>query len=120
VEAASENSAGSPVLVGEDALVGHMAVLHGCTLEDRAFVGMGAVLMDDCRVGTRAMVAAGAMLTRGKVVPPAELWAGRPARFIRGLTAEQTQAMLAQTLHYVENARLHRSALDQLRNFAAE
>lgn len=113
VEAAEHGSDGSPVIIGEDALVGHMAVLHGCTLEDRAFVGMGAILMDDCRVGSAALVAAGAMLTRGKVVPPAELWAGRPARFVRRLTDDETRGMVAQSLHYVDNARRHATALGE-------
>ena len=115
VEAPSAGGGGSPVLVGEDALVGHMAILHGCVLEDRAFVGMGAVVMDDCRIGSGAMLAAGAMLTPGKTIPPAELWAGRPAKFMRALTQQQLDAMLAQSLHYVDNARRHRTAVAQSR-----
>ena len=111
VEAPRAGGEGSPVLVGEDALVGHMAILHGCVLEDRAFVGMGAVVMDDCRIGSAAMLAAGAMLTSGKAIPAGELWAGRPAKLMRGLTQQQRDAMLAQSLHYVDNARRHRSAL---------
>jgi carbonic anhydrase/acetyltransferase-like protein (isoleucine patch superfamily) len=122
VEAGDHGHEGSPVIIGEDVLVGHMAILHGCTLEDRAFVGMGAIVMDDCRIGAEAMLAAGAMLTSRREVPPAELWAGRPARFVRGLTDEQVSAMQAQSLHYVENARRHREALHEsllLKNTAA-
>ena len=92
-----------------------MAILHGCVLEDRAFVGMGAVVMDDCRIGSGAMLAAGAMLTPGKAIPPAELWAGRPAKFMRALTQQQLDGMLAQSLHYVDNARRHRTAVAQSR-----
>ena len=76
---------GAPTLIGEDVLIGHMAMVHGCVLEDRAFVGLGAIVMDKCRIGGDAMLAAGAMLTPGRVMPPGQLWGGRPARFMREL-----------------------------------
>lgn len=111
VEAGGEGGAGLPAIVGEDVLVGHMALLHGCVLEDRAFVGMGAIVMDDCRVGSRGMLAAGAMLTPGKSVPAHELWAGRPARAMRELTEQELSGMVEQCAHYVENGRLHARAV---------
>jgi len=114
VEGPRPGSEGSPAIVGDNVLVGHMAVLHGCILEDRAFVGMGAIAMDDCRVEGGAMLAAGAMLTPGKVVPAGELWAGGPARPMRALSTAEIDAMRTQSLHYVENARRHRAALEQV------
>lgn len=111
VEAARARTDGLPTLVGDDVLVGHMAILHGCILDDRAFVGMGAIVMDECRIGSGGMLAAGAMLTPGKTVPPGELWAGRPAKHMRTLEAREQEAMQDQTWHYVENARLHRAHL---------
>ena len=57
---------GYPALIGEDVLIGHMAMVHGCTLHDRAFVGLGAIVMDGCEIESDAMLAAGAMLTQGK------------------------------------------------------
>ena len=56
-------------IIGEDCLVGHLAIIHGCTLEDRAFVGLGAVVMDGCVIEGDAMLAAGALLTPGKRGP---------------------------------------------------
>jgi carbonic anhydrase/acetyltransferase-like protein (isoleucine patch superfamily) len=88
-----------------------MAILHGCILDDRAFVGMGAIVMDGCRVGSGAMLAAGAMLTPGKSISPGELWAGRPAKYMRALGEDEQSALGQQCLHYVENARSHRAAL---------
>jgi carbonic anhydrase/acetyltransferase-like protein (isoleucine patch superfamily) len=111
VEGPRSGRAGSPVLIGDDALVGHMAVLHGCVLEDRAFVGMGAIVMDDCRIGGEAMLAAGALLTPRRTIPSGELWAGRPARFTRELTPQERASILEQSLHYVENGARHRAAL---------
>jgi carbonic anhydrase/acetyltransferase-like protein (isoleucine patch superfamily) len=120
VEGSATRTAGSPTLVGDDALVGHMAILHGCMLEDRAFVGMGAIVMDDCRIGCAAMLAAGALLTTARAVPEGELWAGRPARFTRELTEEERASMLIQSHHYVDNAIRHRTALASEMRAAAD
>lgn len=102
---------GLPVLIGEDALVGHMAILHGCVVEDGGFVGMGAVMMDGSRIGRSGMLAAGALLSPGKIVPPGELWAGRPARPLRALTGDQMEGMAAQAAKYIAMAADHRAAL---------
>ena len=111
VEGPRPDAEGLPTIVGEEVLVGHMAILHGCVLEDRAFVGMGSIVMDACRVGAGAMLAAGAMLTPGKHIPEGQLWTGRPAAFRRDLADEERAAMAEQTQHYVDNARRHRQAL---------
>lgn len=78
-------------IIGSDVLIGHMALIHGCTLEDGAFIGMGAIVMDGCVVEGGGMVAAGALLTPGKAVKSGQLWAGRPARYVRDLTAEEIE-----------------------------
>ena len=111
VEGPRPDAEGLPTIVGEEVLVGHMAILHGCVLEDRAFVGMGSIVMDACRVGAGAMLAAGAMLTPGKHIPEGQLWTGRPAAFRRDLADEERAAMAEQTQHYVDNAWRHRQAL---------
>ena len=59
---------GSPLLIGDDVLVGHMVMLHGCVIEDRGFVGLGAIAMNKAVIGSDAMLAAGAMLTEGKIM----------------------------------------------------
>ena len=71
---------GSPLIIGDDVLIGHMAMIHGCTIKDRGFVGLGAIAMNKSIIGSDAMLAAGAMLTEGKVIEDRMLWAGRPAR----------------------------------------
>lgn len=111
VEGPRPGFAGLPTIIGEDVLVGHMALLHGCVVEARAFVGMGAIVMDGGRLEPGSMLAAGAMLTPGKTVPEGKLWAGRPARHLRDLPVEERAGMAAQTRHYIHNARLHRQAL---------
>ena len=103
---------GFPTLIGEDVLIGHLAMVHGCTLEDRAFVGLGAIVMDGCRIGSDAMLAAGAMLTCGKIIEPRQLWVGRPAKYVRDLPDKALAEMQAGVAHYVENARHHAAALE--------
>ena len=69
--------------IGDDVTIGHSAIIHACTLADRSFIGMQACVMDGAVVETGAMVAAGGLVTPGKVVKAGQLWAGKPARFVR-------------------------------------
>ena len=98
-----------PCLVGDDAAVGHMALLHGCRLEPGAFVGMRATVMDRAVVETGAMVAAGALVAPRKIVKSGELWSGAPARFARALTAEEQRYISWVPEHYRELAEEYRS-----------
>ena len=88
-----------------------MAMIHGAVLEDRAFVGLGAIVMNKARIGGDAMLAAGALLTEGKVIEPRQLWGGRPARFMRELDDAAIAGMRLGVAHYAENARAHAAAL---------
>jgi carbonic anhydrase/acetyltransferase-like protein (isoleucine patch superfamily) len=103
--------AGFPALIGEEVLIGHMAMVHGCTLHDRAFVGLGAIVMDGCEIEGDAMLAAGAMLTQGKRIPSGQLWAGRPAKYVRDLTEADLAGMRMGVAHYVALAKRHAEAI---------
>lgn len=107
VEPAGTDGPGLPTLIGEDALIGHMAILHGCVVEDHAFVGMGSIVMDGAGLAPGAMLAAGSLLPPGRVVPTNELWTGRPARHSRSLTPEQREQMTRQCALYVTLAEKH-------------
>lgn len=84
-----------PTIIGDDVTIGHMVILHGCTLEDGCMVGIKAVVMDGAVVESGAMVAAGALVTPGKRVKKGELWGGSPARKLRDLTPDDL-AMIAR------------------------
>jgi carbonic anhydrase/acetyltransferase-like protein (isoleucine patch superfamily) len=77
---------GYPTIIGDDVTVGHMALLHACTVESRGFVGMKSIVMDGSKISSNGMLATGALLTPGKVVGPGELWAGSPAKLWRRLS----------------------------------
>lgn len=98
-----------PTHIGSDVLIGHACVIHACTLRDRAFIGMGAVVMDGAVVEEEGMAAAGALVTPGKRIPARQLWAGRPARYVRDLTREELAELADRTQHYVELAAEYRS-----------
>ncbi len=96
--------------IGSGVTVGHMALIHACTLEDDSFVGMHATVMDGAVVEKDAMVAAGALVTPGTRVPGGQLWAGVPAKHRRDLGAEERRVMAATAPHYAELARDYREA----------
>lgn len=98
------SSTGRGTRIGDDVTVGHMAVLHDCTLQNSSFVGIKACVMDGALVETGAMVAAGALVTPGKVVRAGELWAGVPAQPLRSLKQEEVDMIDWIPKHYVELA----------------
>ena len=102
---------GFPAIIGDDVLVGHMAMLHGCTLRDRAFVGLSATVMNGAVIESDGMLAAGSILSPGKVLGARQLWMGRPAIYARDLPDEALAEMQAGVARYVENGRAHLAAL---------
>jgi carbonic anhydrase/acetyltransferase-like protein (isoleucine patch superfamily) len=82
---------GLPLLIGDRVSVGHNTILHGCTIENDAFIGMGAILLSGARIGAGAVVAAGALVTQGQYIPCGHLAMGSPARVIRLLSDEDKE-----------------------------
>lgn len=105
---------GWPTIIGEDVLIGHMAMIHGARLHPKSFVGLGAIVMDGCEIESGGMIAAGGMLTPGKVIAAGEMWGGRPARKMRDLTEQQQAMNLLGVGHYVENAKAHKAAVNEI------
>lgn len=91
---------GQGTYVGDDVTVGHMALLHACTLESGCFVGMRACVMDGAVIESHAMVAAGALVTPGKRVKSGWLWAGSPARPVRELREAELAFLPVSAMQY--------------------
>ncbi|MEM8798754.1 MAG: gamma carbonic anhydrase family protein [Pseudomonadota bacterium] len=101
--------------IGSGVLVGHMVMLHGCELADHSFVGMGAMVMDGACIETDGMLAAGSLLTPGKVIPSRELWAGRPAKYFKTLSDQDCARNRDGAAHYEKAAALYRDGLKPVR-----
>lgn len=95
--------------VGDDVTVGHSAILHACRIENFGFVGMQSLVMDGAVVESFGMLAAGSLLTPGKRVPKGQLWAGRPAKYMRDLTTEELAYIKWSAPHYAELGRDHKN-----------
>jgi carbonic anhydrase/acetyltransferase-like protein (isoleucine patch superfamily) len=91
-----------PTVLGDEITVGHRVLLHGCTVDDRCLVGMGAILMDGVHVGKECLIGAGSLLTPNTIVPPRSLVLGSPARVKRELTDEELAFLDRSWRNYTE------------------
>jgi len=87
--------------IGSDVTIGHKAIIHACTIEDAALIGMGAIVLDGAVVKKHAFVGAGALVPPGKVVGEGEMWLGSPACFARPLRDSEIEALYYSAQHYV-------------------
>jgi len=95
---------GAPLIIGDGVTVGHSVTLHGCIIENDAFIGMQAIVMDRAVVGKGALIGAKALVTEGTIIPPHTLWVGSPAKYNRDLTQEEMARLANSALNYVNYA----------------
>src|ERR1700716_949518 len=94
---------GFPMTIGKNCTIGHNVILHGCTIEEGALIGMGSIVMNGARIGRGSIVGAGSVITEGKQFPEHSLILGAPARVIRTLDPAQVTAMGSAAKFYVSN-----------------
>ena len=97
--------------IGDDVTIGHGCIIHACTLQDGAFVGMGATVLDGAVIETGGMLAANALLTPGKRIPAGELWGGSPARKMRVIPPEERVDLDRIAVHYSAMGARYRAGL---------
>jgi carbonic anhydrase/acetyltransferase-like protein (isoleucine patch superfamily) len=105
---------GFPLTIGTNCTVGHNVILHGCTIEDDALIGMGSVVMNGARIGRGSIVGAGAVITEGKHFPEYSLILGAPARVIRKLDPAQIEVMSGPAKFYVANGARFKKGLRKI------
>ncbi|MFL5286074.1 MAG: gamma carbonic anhydrase family protein [Rhodopila sp.] len=105
------DSGGAATMIGDDVTVGHNAVVHGCVLKDRAFVGISATVLDGAVIEEGGMLGAGGLLTPGKVIGPNELWTGSPAKLRRVMDEEERKRFDRNAIVYRELAKRFRAGL---------
>lgn len=97
----------TPTIVGNEVVVGHRAILHGCRVEDQTLIGMGAIVLDEAVIPSHTIIAAGALVPEGKQLESGWLYAGVPAKPIKPLTEQQIQMIQYGAAGYVEKSRLY-------------
>ena len=105
---------GKPLTVGKNVTVGHMVMLHGCTVGDESLIGIGAVVLNGAKIGRHCVVGAGSLVTEGKEFPDGSLIVGSPAKVVRQLTPEQIQGLRESARRYIDNARSYKAGLKKI------
>jgi carbonic anhydrase/acetyltransferase-like protein (isoleucine patch superfamily) len=97
-----------PLLLGDDVTIGHGVTLHGCAIESRCLVGMGAIILNGVKIGAGSIVAAGTLILERTEIPPNSLVVGHPGKVKRPLTAIDQSAIDAYAQRYVEYKNIYR------------
>src|SRR5271165_1100796 len=97
-----------PLHIGNRVTVGHMVMLHGCTIEDECLIGIAAVVLNGAKIGKGSVIAAGAVVPEGAEIPPESMVMGVPAKVKRQLTSEERARFRQNAMHYVEAARIYK------------
>ncbi len=97
-----------PLVIGDRVTVGHMVMLHGCTIEDDCLIGIGAVILNGAKIGRGSVIAAGAVVPEGTEIPAGSMVMGVPGKVKRPLTEDERERFRQNALHYVEAARVYR------------
>ena len=106
--------AGSPLTIGRDVTVGHMVMLHGCTIGDNSLVGIGSIILNGAKVGKNCLIGANCLITEGKEIPDNSLVMGAPGKVIREVSEGQARVLTASAHHYVENWKRYRRELREV------
>lgn len=105
---------GAPLTIGAHVTVGHLAMLHGCTIGEGSLIGLKAVVLNHAKIGRDCLIGANALITEGKVIPDRSLVIGSPGRVVRTLTDEDVAKMRQNAAHYVQNWRRYVAQLERL------
>ncbi|HEY2709501.1 MAG TPA: gamma carbonic anhydrase family protein [Caulobacteraceae bacterium] len=105
---------GSPLTLGENVTVGHMVMLHGCTIGDGTLIGIGSIVLNGAKIGKNCLVGAGALITEGKEFPDGVMILGSPAKVVRELAPEQAARMGLGAQSYVRNWQRFKAGLSAL------
>ena len=106
---------GVQVTLERNVSVGHLVMLHGCTVRENSLIGIGAIILNKAVVGKNCLIGAGAMVTEGKVIPDGSLVLGVPGKVVRSLTAEEIANNTWIAEHYVERAQRYSKGLTPLK-----
>jgi len=105
---------GVPMNIGRDVTVGHLAMLHGCTVGDGSLIGIKSVILNGAVIGKHCLIGANTLIPEGNVIPDRSLVMGSPGKVVRELTDAQVARIAHAAAHYVENAQRYRQFLEEI------
>jgi carbonic anhydrase/acetyltransferase-like protein (isoleucine patch superfamily) len=105
--------AGVPLTIGANVTVGHLVMLHGCTIGDESLIGIKSVILNKAQIGRHCIIGANSLIPEGKVIPERSLVMGSPGKVVRQLSDEEVARLLLAAQGYVEKARRYRAELKQ-------
>ena len=106
---------GIPLTLADHVTVGHMAMLHGCSVGEGSLIGIKSVILNRAVIGRECLIGANTLIPEGKIIPDRSLVVGSPGRILRTLDDDEVARLRATAAHYVENAQLFRDTLSEQR-----
>ncbi|MSQ56000.1 MAG: gamma carbonic anhydrase family protein [Limnohabitans sp.] len=105
---------GKPLYIGKHVTVGHMVMLHGCSVDDGCLIGIGTVILNEAKIGKNCIVGARSLVTEGKEFPDGSMIMGTPAKVVRQLTTEEINYIRFITDGYVKNAQSFKNSFKKI------
>ncbi len=105
---------GLPLTIGEDVTVGHLAMLHGCTIGRGSLIGIGSIIMNGAKIGEECLIGANTLIPEGKVIPPRSMVLGSPGKIVRQLSDEDARRFGGAAGRYVKNWKRYKSGLEPI------
>lgn len=105
---------GYPLDVGEDCTIGHMVMLHGCTIGRGSLIGIGSIILNGARIGEECLVGANTLIPEGKVIPPRSMVLGSPGKVVRELTEDDVRRFGGAAGRYVANWKRFKASLEPM------
>lgn len=102
---------GFPITIGNNVSVGHLCMLHGCTINDGSLIGIGSIILNGAKVGKNVLIGANSLITEGKEIPDNSLVIGSPGRVVRKLSEKQIGILMDNADNYVKRAERYRREL---------
>jgi carbonic anhydrase/acetyltransferase-like protein (isoleucine patch superfamily) len=105
---------GQPLEIGRDCTIGHMVMLHGCTIGANTLIGIGSIILNGAKIGKNCLIGANSLITEGKVIPDGSMVMGAPGKVVRELTEQQIQMITGSAHHYAENWKRYARGLKKI------
>ncbi|MGB6085897.1 gamma carbonic anhydrase family protein [Parvibaculum sp.] len=105
---------GSPLTIERDVTIGHMVMLHGCTIGAGSLVGIGSIILNGAKIGKGCLIGANSLIAENKEIPDYSMVLGSPGKIVRTLDQETAEALRLSADHYVENWKKYRAGLKRI------